>query len=1267
MNSTWATNDAQSVIPNSHPKSIVFIDPALDDYQTLAGGVLPGAELVILDKNGNGAEQIATKLQTIADAGGTVDQVHIFSHGNAGNLQLGSATLNSDNLSQYESQLQGWRKALSDKADIVVYACNFAADSGSDFAYRLGELTGADIAASTDLTGGGGNWNMEFATGHIEAPLALTPEAMADYRGTLKTITVTNTNDSGSGSLRNAIASAVSGDTIQFDSRLASKTITLTSGQLVINKNLTIEAGKAVQITISGNNSSRVMLTGESTKVTLKNLIIANGRVSGTEEGKPATSAGGGIQSGGNGSLTLENCQVKDNVAGFGGGIYTGNRSKTTIINSLFSGNDGSRANNTERGGGAIATKSGGTLTITNSEFSKNKGTLGGAINNLLGSMTIENCKFTGNVATTGVGGGVYVDGANDSGPKGLPGPVGGKIIIRKTLFEANTAGEAGGAAFLFGYPSDQMLLESSYFINNKAVDRGAAGGGVRQGNCDLTVTNCFFGNNTAQSHGGGLWLGEKGNANISNSTFSGNWAGNVGGGMLVDRNDSYSTTIANSTFADNIAEGYSGGIGVFKDPVKSPITVKNSIFDRNKANNPHKTRQHTGWELINGGNNIQFPAKLTPAWARDSNATANITIADPSLGPLQYINGQFFRLPGVGSVATRLRSGATPLIPGRALLPGENGSGIGNTDSFPEVTLAPAEPPIKRGSPIYTEDPTNSEIPIQPEDPTNSEIPIQPETPTDSEIPIQPEDPTNSEIPIQPETPSDSETPIEAETPSDSETPIEAETPSDSEIPIEAETPSDSEIPIEAETPSDSEIPIEAETPSDSEIPIEAETPSDSEIPIQPETPTDSETAIEAETPSDNETAIEAETPSDSETAIEAETPSDSETAIETETPKETETPPLIETPKETETTPLIDTPRETEAPTPPQTPRETEAPTPPQAPRETETPVSDDCLLEDLNPPNLASILLLSNPGQETLNGGNDDNFIMGRSINESINGLAGNDIVFGMGGDDNIDGGADNDLVFGNEGSDFLGGGTGNDTIYAGKDNDAVFGTEGDDYLRGDMGNDLVAGGDGNDSIFGGKDDDILLGEEGDDYILGDLGNDTINAGNGNDIAFGNEGADLIFGLFGDDTLYGDQENDSLDGGEGNDLLFGGDGNDVLCGDTGNDTLYGGNGNDILGGGAGDDFLSGDVGNDTLIGGSGSDLFLLNPSFGSEIINDFRKGEDLIGLNSGLSFAQLSISSINNETLITLTETNQLLAKLKGVTPPILTASDFTEVTI
>jgi len=1078
MSSIFASIDSQSVIRNSLPKSIAFIDPALDDYQSLAGGVLPGTETIILDKNGNGVEQITAKLQTIAAAGGTVDQVHIFSHGNSGSLQLGSARLNSDNLPQYENRLQGWRNALSSKADIVLYGCDVAAGSGSDFVDRLGELTGADIAASTDRTGHGGNWNLEFAKGDIEAPLALNPQAIADYRGTLATVTVTNNNDSGPGSLRDAIAKAATGDTIQFASSLASQTIILTSGQLVINKNLTIDATGASNLTISGNNTSRVILTGESTKVTLKNLIVANGKASGTDLNNEATSSGGGIKTGGSSTLTLDNCQINNNVAGFGGGIYTGFQSTTTVINSKFSGNNGSLASNSERGGGAIATKSGGSLTIKDSEFTDNKGSFGGAVNNLLGSMTIENSKFTGNRTNEGVGGAVYVDGANASGPNATAGPVAGNIAIRNSVFDGNIGTREGGAAFIFGYFQDKVVLEKSTFINNQAVKNslgnGGSGGAVRHGNVDLTVMNCSFINNKAEDNGGGLWLGEKGNVSVVNSTFFGNSAANVGGGMLVGNKDSFSTNIVNSTFAKNSAGQYSGAIGTFNNPGQQPVTVKNSIFDSNTAGNPFKIKQQTGRELIDGGNNLQFPDKLTTGNPFDNNVTAKVNIVDAKLGLLEKINGAFVLplLAGSPAIDTGTVAGA-PAADQRGVSRPQDGDGNGSAI-------------VDIGAFEFTNTPT----------PTPTPMPTPAPTPT----------------------------------------------------------------------------------------PAPAPTPTPAPAPTPP-------------------------------------------------TPAPTPTPP-------------------TPAPTP------TPTPTPP-------TPGADDCLFDGVSAPEFYSGTMTPNPIEQTINGGETDDFIISSSQNQSINGLAGNDTLYGMGGNDNIDGGADNDSIFGNEGTDFIQGDAGNDTIYAGKDNDTVVGGDGDDFLSGDIGNDIVAGGGANDTIFGGKDDDILLGEDGQDYILGNLGNDTINAGNGNDVALGNEGADLIFGFQGNDTLYGGKENDSLDGGEGNDLLFGDNENDVICGDIGNDTMYGGKGNDILSGGAGSDFLSGDVGDDTLSGGSGSDVFTLNQSLGSDIITDFRKGEDLIGLNSDLSFAQLSISSSNNETLISVTDTNQLLATLNGVVAGTLDANDFMSV--
>jgi len=98
------------------------------------------------------------------------------------------------------------------------------------------------------------------------------------------TITVTNTNDSGAGSLRQAISDATSGDTIDFNLSGCPCTIALTSAELLIDrKNLIIIGPGANQLTISGGNARRVLrITGMMTaSVTISGVTIANGMASG--------------------------------------------------------------------------------------------------------------------------------------------------------------------------------------------------------------------------------------------------------------------------------------------------------------------------------------------------------------------------------------------------------------------------------------------------------------------------------------------------------------------------------------------------------------------------------------------------------------------------------------------------------------------------------------------------------------------------------------------------------------------------------------------------------------------------------------------------------------------------------------------------------------------------------------------------------------------------------------------------------------------------
>jgi hypothetical protein len=88
----------------------------------------------------------------------------------------------------------------------------------------------------------------------------------------MATLTVTSNVDSGAGSLRAAIAIAQAGDTIQFDPSLANQTITLTTGQLEIDKGLIIDGANAPGLTISGNNAYRVINVTNNIDFTLRNL-----------------------------------------------------------------------------------------------------------------------------------------------------------------------------------------------------------------------------------------------------------------------------------------------------------------------------------------------------------------------------------------------------------------------------------------------------------------------------------------------------------------------------------------------------------------------------------------------------------------------------------------------------------------------------------------------------------------------------------------------------------------------------------------------------------------------------------------------------------------------------------------------------------------------------------------------------------------------------------------------------------------------------------
>jgi hypothetical protein len=201
------------------------------------------------------------------------------------------------------------------------------------------------------------------------------------------TLTVTNTSDSGPGSLRQAVANAAPGDTVNFDPRLSGQTITLTSGDIGIGGNLTI-TGPAGGVTVSGNNTARVFTINSGVTVNMSHLTISNGSV---------TTGGGGIYN--VGTLTLTNVTVSGNNAANGGGIDNGG-TVTLTTNSTVSGNSANA------GGGIYNT---GILNMTNSTVSGNNAANGGGIDNADGgSATLTNSTVSGNSTPgSGSGGGI--------------------------------------------------------------------------------------------------------------------------------------------------------------------------------------------------------------------------------------------------------------------------------------------------------------------------------------------------------------------------------------------------------------------------------------------------------------------------------------------------------------------------------------------------------------------------------------------------------------------------------------------------------------------------------------------------------------------------------------------------------------------------------------------------------------------------------------------------------------------------------------------
>lgn len=479
--------------------------------------------------------------------------------------------------------------------------------------------------------------------------------------------TVANIKDSGAGSLRDAVAKAQSGDTIKFSSTLAAKKITLTSGDIDITKNVTIDGSGAKGLSLSGNKSSRIFYVAEKNiNVTIKNLNFVDGRsVSSTDVGK-----GGAVLIRDYSTLTVENSTFKSNSAERGGAISVGFGGSLIVRNSTFDSNNGALSNDGFSAGaiatyGAGGTTGKGKVIIEGSTFINNKGVNGGAVYDLLGPLSIKNSVFKNNVSTR-KGGAVFTDGASG----GATDDVGGQIAIEGSTFQGNKAIGGGGALFLWTYKADAVLIKDSTIMGN-SVTRGTGsldqgrGGGIEFAGSALTIANTTIANNTSPSQGGGLWVDNNASSvNITNSTVSGNKAlSDAGGGMFLVVVDGVPVRITNSTIANNFAGRDAGAIwtgGATRD-----VKLSNTIFAGNTAETTK--RGNTNNTLFNSGGNIV--EKIVGD--RGLVVTANSRYVDDlKLGALQLIGNDYVHplLSGSPAINAGTTTGA-PKVDQRTVL----------------------------------------------------------------------------------------------------------------------------------------------------------------------------------------------------------------------------------------------------------------------------------------------------------------------------------------------------------------------------------------------------------------------------------------------------------------------------------------------------------------------------------------------------------------------------------------------------------------------
>jgi uncharacterized repeat protein (TIGR01451 family) len=377
-----------------------------------------------------------------------------------------------------------------DTSNANAVICNDVALSGGSAQCQTSALTAGTHNIRADYSGDG-NFDPSQSNVVAQVVIACTPNPV-----------VTSAADDGSvGTLREAVASVCSGSTITFNiTGPGPHTITLTTGELPVTKNVTIRNDSGESITVNGNNASRVFNINSGKTANIIGLTLTGG----------SATDGGAILN--DGTLTVVNSTLAGNAATNDGGAIstTATATSLTLINTTISGNAAAGS-----GGGVIVL--GGTASIINSTITNNVADSdnsgagdGGGIRAHAGTTTLKNTIVAGNF--------------NENGASDAADDISGTVDAASSF---NLIGTGGAGGLTNG-------------VNNNQVGVATPGLGALANNGGTTSTHALLSTSTAVDAGS--------NANLPADTFDLDGDANTAEPLPVDqRGTGFPRTIGSS------------------------------------------------------------------------------------------------------------------------------------------------------------------------------------------------------------------------------------------------------------------------------------------------------------------------------------------------------------------------------------------------------------------------------------------------------------------------------------------------------------------------------------------------------------------------------------------------------------------------------------------------------------------------------------------------------------------------------------------------